>query len=126
MKIESTNSLKPFSNMLFFGALALTLSLSSYAGVTKKADSAGISIAYEMILSPEEELALASEAMSPVMEEMISFPQEVFVYDQHNNLIHHATGTEQELQQNIKLQAVIAKCNLLMESGGDKFFVRRK
>ncbi|MTI32659.1 hypothetical protein [Xanthovirga aplysinae] len=126
MKIVSTNQLKPISIMSFIGALAFIVSFSAVAGNLKKVDTTSKEMAYEMILGPQEEFALANDALSPEEENLLIFPQEVYIYNQDNQLIQHATGSSEELQQNGQLQAIIANSSLLMEDGGDKYYVTRK
>jgi len=80
-------------------------------------------MAYEMILSPEEELALANEVMNSTVEELVILSEEIYIYDQDNNLIHQGSGSKEELQQNNQLQAIVANSNLLMEDGQEKYYV---
>ncbi|MTI30078.1 hypothetical protein, partial [Xanthovirga aplysinae] len=65
MKTQSVNNKKSISIMSFVGAFALILSLSAFTGNVKKADITAIEMSSEMIMSPEEELALANEVLSP-------------------------------------------------------------
>jgi len=117
--------IKNISIMSFVAAFALILSLSSFAGNVKKADSAAMEMAYEMILSPEEELALANEVMNSTVEELVVLSEEIYIYDQDNNLIHHASGSTEELQQDNQLQVILANSNLLMEDGQEKYYVKK-
>ncbi|MTI29911.1 hypothetical protein E1171_03720 [Cytophagales bacterium RKSG123] len=79
-----------------------------------------------MILSPEEEIALANEAMTTVQESFVRLPKVVYIYDQENRLIHHATGSAEELQQNIQLQTIIAESNFLLEDAGGQILCGKK
>ncbi|WP_187696564.1 hypothetical protein, partial [Xanthovirga aplysinae] len=112
--------------MSFVGAFALILSLSVFAGNVKEPDIAAMEMAYELILSPEEEQALANEVLNPVEEMLVSFPQEVYIYDQNYKLIHHATGFAEELLENTELQAIIADSSLLMEDNGEMYYLSGK
>ncbi|MTI31400.1 hypothetical protein [Xanthovirga aplysinae] len=126
LSIFQSNSIVP---ILFLGALTLILSISSFSGNKREAEIASVEMAFEIILSPEEELDLAREAveaMEPEIKEVVILPQEIYIYDQDNNLIEHVRGTMDELQQNNQLQSIIANSNLLMEDGVDKFYIQRK
>ncbi|MTI30720.1 hypothetical protein [Xanthovirga aplysinae] len=112
--------------MSFLGTLVLLVSISTFAGTMKKGDPLSLEIVNEMILSPEEEMILANEALSPVEDILVNLSQEIYIYDQEDNLIKHATGSVEELLQNSQLQAMIAESHLLMGDGGDKYYVKRK
>jgi len=121
--MQSANKSKSINIMSFVAAFALILSLSAFAGNVKKADSAAMEMAYEMILSPEEELTLANEVMNSTMEDCVILSEQIYIYDEDNNLIHQSSGSQEELQQNNQLQSVLTNSNLLMENGQEKYYV---
>ncbi|MTI29409.1 hypothetical protein [Xanthovirga aplysinae] len=110
--------------MLFLGTLALSLNLSSINSGVKKPDTLTMELSHEKILSKEEEIRLANEVINTLNENIMPLPQEIFIYDQNINLIQHITGSKEELQQNLKLQAALAENNFLMESGDDKYYLK--
>jgi len=124
MKKTLKNNTSEIFVQLMFLMTAAVITFTSFGEISEKKinEAIGSDFSYHLEMSREEELILAESALNFGNEEIISFSDEVFVYDQNDDLVFHAVGTEQELTNSKTFQHLLCKSDLLMETSKEKYY----